>query len=321
MAFIQDIFSKSKKNMRIIAFPEFDDERVIEAARIIEKQKIAIPVIVGDPKKIKAKDSGLRIVDVTSKETVNSLLSYYKKVRKNKKKDVTDAEIMEIAKDSVPLSILLLHSGLFDAVITGAKHSTAHTLKWGFKIIGLKKGVSRASSYFIMDKHAKKKDDIKLFADCAVQIIPSSKELAEIALLTAQTARRIGLRPRVAMLSFSTKGSAKSEETEKVKKAVSLARRKDSKLVIDGEMQFDAAVDADTARRKGAYDKVKGKANVFIFPNLDSGNIGYKIMRIYGKYDALGPVLQGLNKPVIDLSRSVSVDEIVDITGLIGALN
>ena len=321
MAFIHDIFSKAKKNMRIIAFPEYDDPRIIEAARLIEKKRIAIPVIVGDPKKISSKDSGLRIIDVTNKDTVSSLLSYYKKIRSSKKKKVTDSELKMIAKDSVPLAILLLHSGLFDAVITGAKHSTGHTLRWGFKIIGLKRGVTKASSYFIMDKHAKNKDDIKLFADCAVQINPTSKELAEIAILTSQTAKKIGLKPKAAMLSFSTKGSANSDETKKIKKAVSLVRKKDSKLIIDGEMQFDSAVDPETAKRKGAYDKIKGKANVFIFPTLDAGNIGYKIMRIYGKYDALGPIIQGLNKPVIDLSRSVSVEEIVDIAGLVGALN
>ncbi len=336
VSFKDKLFTLAKKKKYIVAFPEFEDSRIVEAYKIIEKNDIAIPIIVGDSEKffkkhkIKKNKDNFRFFDLSSEETKKGLLDYYVSLRKKKKKNVTNKELKDLKNDYVGLSMLLLHSGLFDVVISGASHSTSNTLKWAFKIIGTRKGINKASSFFIMDKQLKNnKDDILFFSDCAVQINPSSKDLAEIGFLTGLNAKKLGLKPRIAFLSFSTKGSAFSEETLKVKNAVSILKKKcNSKsnkiecknFLFDGELQFDAAVDSVTAKRKNAYDILKGKSNVFVFPNLDSGNIGYKIMRIYGKYKAYGPILQGLNKPVVDLSRSVSIDEIVEITALVCAL-
>ena len=324
MSLKEKLFKLAGKKKYIVAFPEFEDERIVKAYNIIEKEGFAVPIIVGDGKKFfKKNKSNFSFLDLSSEETKNSLLDYYVKLRKKKKKNITSKELKLLKDDYVGLSMLLLHSGLFDVVISGASHSTSNTLKWAFKIIGTRRGVNKASSFFIMDKELKNnKEDILFFSDCAVQINPDSKDLAEIGILTSHNAKKLGLKPKVAFLSFSTKGSAVSSETLKVKKAVSIAKRKckDKSILFDGELQFDAAVDSVVAKRKNAYDVLKGKANVFVFPNLDAGNIGYKIMRIYGKYKAYGPILQGLNKPVIDLSRSVSVDEIVEITALACAL-
>ncbi len=343
ISFKDKLFRLASKKKYIVAFPEFEDSRIVEAYKEIEKEGFAIPVIVGNGKvffkKHNFKDN-FRFVDLSFEDSKNSLLDYYVSLRKKKGKKVSSKELSSLKKDYVGLSMLLLHSGLFDVVISGASHSTSNTLKWAFKIIGTRKGVRKASSFFIMDKESKGnvKEDVLFFSDCAVQINPDSKDLSEIGFLTAFNAKKLGLKPKVAFLSFSTKGSAVSSETLKVKNAVSILKRKCALLnkknsmvkinedfdcksfLFDGELQFDAAVDPVTAKRKGAFDVLKGNSNVFVFPDLNSGNIGYKIMRIYGKYKAYGPILQGLNKPVVDLSRSVSVDEIVDIVALVCAL-
>jgi phosphate acetyltransferase len=312
MAFINSIKEKAKKNPAIIGFPEVDDIRIIEAALLMRKEKVAIPVLIGDPKMIDVQ--GVKIMDVSTKDTEERLIDRYKKIRKRKGKEVTKKEIEDIRKDNGAKAMLLLDEGLLDAVITGASHSTSRTLSNAFRIIGTKKGVRKASSYFIMAKN----DDVEIFADCAVQTNPDAKELAEIALLTNESAKKIGLKPRIAMLSYSTKGSAESGSVQKVREATRIAFKKIKN--IDGEIQFDAAVDIETAKRKKADRILKGKANVFIFPCLESGNIAYKIMRIYGKHEALGPLLQGMNKQVHDLSRSVSVKEIIEISALVSVL-
>lgn len=318
MSLIKSLEARAKDQPKRIGFPEFEEERTLLAINRIKRKKTAIPVLVGDPKRISIKN--VEIIDVTDKAIVDRLVKRYLSIRKRRRKQVTKAELDQIRRDPVPLAMLLLSEGKLDAVISGAEHSTAHTLRNAFRIIGVQRNITKASSFFIMDKHVRDFEDIKLFADCAVQVEPTSKELAEIAYLTAETARQLGMTPRVALLSFSTKGSAVTVETKKVRKAVGFVRQRDSSLKIDGELQFDAALDPETAKRKGAFDELGGIANVLIFPELESGNIGYKIMRMYGKYDALGPFLQGLKKPVIDLSRSVDVDEIVDIATVVSAV-
>lgn len=318
MSLIRSLETRAKDAPKRIGFPEYEEERTLQAIRKIKRKKTAIPVIVGDPAKITMKN--VEIIDITDEALVDKLVKRYISIRTRRNKQISKVEVSRAREDPVTLAMLLLSIGKIDAVITGAGHSTAHTLRNAFRIIGVQRNISKASSFFIMDKHVRDFEDIKLFADCAVQVEPNAKELAEIAYLTARTAAQLGMTPRVALLSFSTKGSAVTPETKKVRRAVGIVRQRDRSLHVDGELQFDAALDPDTAKRKGAFDELGGIANVLIFPELESGNIGYKIMRMYGKYDALGPFLQGLKKPVIDLSRSVSVDEIVDIATVVSAI-
>jgi phosphate acetyltransferase len=318
MSLIRSLEARAKDVPKRIGFPEIEEERVLQAIARIKRKRTAIPVLIGDPERITMKN--VEIIDITDRALVEKLVKRYEQIRLRRKKTVTKAELARVRSDPTALSMLLLSLGKIDAVITGAGHSTAHTLRNAFQIIGVQRNISKASSFFIMDKHVRDFEDIKLFADCAVQVNPDSKELAEIAYLTAKTAKQLGMTPRVALLSFSTKGSAVMPETKKVRRAVGIVKQRDPSLKVDGELQFDAALDPDTAKRKGAFDELGGIANVLIFPELESGNIGYKVMRMYGRYDALGPFLQGLKKPVIDLSRSVSVDEIVDIVTVVSAV-
>jgi phosphate acetyltransferase len=318
MSLIRSLEARAKDVPKRIGFPECEEERVLQAIARIKRKRTAIPVLIGDPEKIRIRN--VEIIDITDEALVDKLVRRYEVIRKQRKKPVTKKDLERVRSDPIALAMVLLSLGQVDAVLTGASHSTAHTLRNAFQIIGVERNISKASSFFIMDKHVRDFEDIILFADCAVQVNPDSKELAEIAYLTAKTAKQLGMTPRVALLSFSTKGSALLPESRKVRRAVSIVKQRDRTLKVDGELQFDAALDPETAKRKGAFDELGGIANVLIFPELESGNIGYKVMRMYGKYDALGPFLQGLKKPVIDLSRSVSVDEIVDIATVVSAI-
>ncbi len=300
---LRSLTKKAREQPKRIGFPE-RDERIEKAIRMIRRSKTAIPTMIGTHERYEC-------IDTT--ERMDELIRYYRE------KGADQKQITNLRRDPVAQAMILLDMGELDAVISGAIHSTAHTLRNAFSIIGMEEGVKRASSFFIMDKHATRVENIKILSDCAVQVSPDAKELAEIAVLSARTARGLGLDPRVALLSFSTKGSAKTPETQNVRKATTLAKRADPSTRFDGELQLDAALDPHIAERKGAPE-LEGAANVLIFPDLNSGNIGYKIMRMYGRYDALGPFLQGLRKPVIDLSRSVSVQEIHDIATVVSAI-
>lgn len=194
-------------------------------------------------------------------------------------------------------------------MVSGAAHSTADTVRPALQIIKTKDGIKKTSGVFVMVREEEK----YVFADCAINISPDSEDLAEIAMESAVTAKLFGVDPRVAMLSFSTKGSAKSAETEKVVEALIIAKSKNPSLVIDGEFQFDAAFVPSVAEKKSPHSEIKGNANVFVFPNLDAGNIGYKIAQRLGGFEAVGPVLQGLNKPVNDLSRGCSAEDVFNL--------
>jgi len=206
----------------------------------------------------------------------------------------------------------MVHLGEADGLISGAIHPTAHTLRPALQIIKTKEKFHKVSGVFFMIF----KERYMFFADAAVEIEPDAKDLADIALDTASTARKFGFEPKVAMLSFSTKGSAKHPLAEKVKEATEIAQYRDPKLIIDGELQLDAAIEPWVCRIKCPDCRLQGKANVLIFPDLNAANIGYKLATFFGKAEAVGPVLQGLNKPVNDLSRGCIVQDIVDITVL-----
>lgn len=205
---------------------------------------------------------------------------------------------------------MLVYLNKADGLVSGAAHSTADTVRPALQIIKTKEGVSKTSGVFIMVRGEEK----YVFADCAINIAPDSQDLAEIAVESAKTARTFNIEPKVAMLSFSTKGSAKSPETEKVSTAVATAKQLDPELLIDGEFQFDAAFVPSVAASKAPDSPIKGDANVFVFPSLEAGNIGYKIAQRLGNFEAVGPILQGLNKPVNDLSRGCNAEDVYKLS-------
>jgi phosphate acetyltransferase len=205
---------------------------------------------------------------------------------------------------------MLVYSNKADGLVSGAAHSTADTVRPALQIIKTKEGVRKTSGVFVMVRE----DEKYVFADCAINIAPDAQDLAEIAVESAKTARMFDIEPRVAMLSFSTKGSAKSPETEKVAAAVQEAKLRDPLLVLDGEFQFDAAFVPSVAEKKAPDSVIQGDANVFVFPSLEAGNIGYKIAQRLGNFEAVGPILQGLNRPVNDLSRGCNEEDVYKLS-------
>ena len=229
-------------------------------------------------------------------------------IRKGKA-TVEDAE--KLLRDVNYFGVMLVKLGLADGMVSGAIHSTADTVRPALQIIKTKPGISRTSGVFLMNRE--NTDHRLVFADCAINIEPNAQELAEIAINTAETAKVFGIDPKVAMLSFSTKGSAKSPKVDRVVQATNIAKEMRPDLAIDGELQFDAAFVPATAAIKAPDSNVAGHANVFVFPGLQAGNIGYKIAQRLGMFEAIGPILQGLNKPVNDLSRGASAEDIYNL--------
>ncbi len=314
---------KASSKLRKICFSDFTDDRLYKAIRILLREKIAVPVIVGTEKiiynklrKFKIPKNRVIIFD-TNEKIAEKFAKQYIKLRAKKEK-LNLKESLSIVKKENYFAVMLLYNNLVDGVVTGLSSQTKPFLP-AFKIIGTKKGVNRVSSVFVMDF----KDKILFFSDCAVNINPSSRELSEIAVLTAKSVLNFGFKPKIAMLSFSTYGSAKHELVDKVREATKLARSRisrnpklRSKVIIDGEIQFDAAFVPNVYKKKCPTSPLKGRANTFIFPDLDAGNIGYKLTERLGHAKAIGPLLQGLKKPVNDISRGASYKDLVDITAL-----
>lgn len=301
---------KVKEKGKQIVFPEGLDERILTAASQLGAEGIMKPVLIGDKEKIiqKAQQVG---VDVSNSTIINpedypqfdEMVASFVERRKGK---ASEEDARKILLDENYFGTMLVHMGQADGLVSGAVHSTADTVRPALQIIKTKEGIKKTSGVFIMIRG----DEKYVFADCAINIAPDSQDLAEIAMASAETADLFGLDPRVAMLSFSTKGSAKSAETEKVSEAVRIAKEQNPDLVLDGEFQFDAAFVPSVAEKKAPDSVIKGDANVFVFPGLEAGNIGYKIAQRLGNFDAVGPVLQGLNKPVNDLSRGCVADDV-----------
>ncbi|MDN6626300.1 MAG: phosphate acetyltransferase, partial [Pisciglobus halotolerans] len=225
-----------------------------------------------------------------------------------RKGKVKEEKAREMLKDENYFGTMLTHMGEVDALVSGAVHSTGDTVRPALQIIKTKPGVSRTSGAFIMMRG--RGQEKYLFSDCAININPNAQELAEIAVESAHTAEMFGIDPKVALLSFSTKGSAKGEEATKVQEAAKLAKEMAPEYQIDGELQFDAAFVKSVAEQKAPESEVAGQASVFVFPELQSGNIGYKIAQRFGNFEAIGPILQGLNKPISDLSRGCNEEDV-----------
>ncbi|RDW20508.1 phosphate acetyltransferase [Oceanobacillus chungangensis] len=302
----------SSKNKKIV-FPEGLDERILTAASKLSAEGIVEPILIGNKEEVSKKAeavgadvSSLTIIDPAEYAEFDAMVAAFVERRKGK---ATEEDARKILLDENYFGTMLVYLNKADGLVSGAAHSTSDTVRPALQIIKTKEGLKKTSGVFIMVRD----DEKYVFADCAINIAPDSQDLAEIAAESAVTAKLFDIDPRVAMLSFSTKGSAKSEETEKVAEALKLAKEKDASLVIDGEFQFDAAFVPSVAEKKAPDSVIKGDANVFVFPSLEAGNIGYKIAQRLGGFEAVGPILQGLNKPVNDLSRGCNAEDVYNL--------
>ncbi|MDM8326543.1 phosphate acetyltransferase [Staphylococcus felis] len=308
----------SGKNVRIV-LPEGEDERVLSAAVELQASDYVQPIVLGNEANIQslASEKGLNIegIEVIQPDTSDLKADLVAKFVERRKGKATEEQAQELLNNVNYFGTMLVYTGQADGLVSGAAHSTADTVRPALQIIKTKPGVSKTSGVFFMIKNDKQ----YIFGDCAINPELAAQDLAEIAVESAKTAQSFGMDPRVAMLSFSTKGSAKSDDTEKVSEAVKLAQDKIeteqlSNVVIDGEFQFDAAMVPEVAQKKAPGAQIQGDANVFIFPSLEAGNIGYKIAQRLGGFDAVGPVLQGLNSPVNDLSRGCSTEDVYNLS-------
>ncbi|PID21649.1 phosphate acetyltransferase [Sporosarcina sp. P3] len=313
-----DLFESIRKTLegkgKTIVLPEGEDVRVLEAAVHLQQEGIITPVLLGNEEAVHqaAKDGGFDISEIKLIDPENA--SYFEELAEKfverRAGKATIEQAREQLKDVNYFGTMLIYTGRVDGLVSGAAHSTADTVRPALQIIKTKPGISKTSGAFIMMKE----EERLIFADCAITVNPTAKELAEIAVESTKTAKAFGIDPRVAMLSFSTKGSAVTEETEKVVEAAKLAKELAPELLIDGEFQFDAAYVPSVAAKKAPESVIKGDANVFIFPTLDAGNIGYKLTERLGGYEAIGPILQGLNGPVNDLSRGCSAEDVYKLS-------
>lgn len=297
MDIMQQIYAKARKSNARIVLAEGDDPRVTAALEIIKRERIAKVITLGTDLTFKTmlpRDQKLltkALIDIRAKD------------------NLTEAQAKTLLEDTRWLAATMVATGKAEGMVSGNKTPTAETIRPALKVIGT---TGLASSYFLMTKG----HDALLFADCAFNIEPTSEQLARIGIDTATSAKRLGITPRVAFLSFSTKGSAQHAKVDLVRAAVALASKAQPKLILDGELQLDAALVPDVCARKAKGSLVNGAANVLIFPDLNSGNIGYKLAERLGGFRAVGPILQGFRAPVNDLSRGCSVEDIVDVVAI-----
>ncbi|CCU79497.1 Phosphate acetyltransferase [Halanaerobium saccharolyticum subsp. saccharolyticum DSM 6643] len=324
MDVIKNFKEKAASDLKTIVFAEGEDERIIKAAAKIEAEKIAKIIILADTESIKndAKKygvdlSGIKIIDPETSDYVSEFTDEFYELRKHKGISKEDAE--KAIKDPMYFGTMMIYTGKADGMVAGAANPTGNVLRPAFQIVKTAEGISTVSSAIIMVLKDKSfgEEGVLVVSDCAVNPEPNSEQLAEIAIATADTTERLlDFEPRVAMLSFSTMGSAKHENVDNVRNAVEIAHENAPNLKIDGEMQVDAALVESVGSRKAPDSKIAGKANVLIFPDLQSGNIGYKLVQRLAGAAAVGPILQGLAAPINDLSRGCSIDDIINLTAI-----
>ncbi len=319
MGVLQTIRERAAKLHKTVALPEGDEERTLQAAAIMASTGMATPVLVGNGTCIRERADAagidldsIRIVDVGSSPRLDDFARLIHE--KRKAKGMSYEQAVELARDPIYFATCMLETDEVDSLVTGAVHSTGDMLRPALHILGTAPGSKTVSSMFLMVM-----PDGRLFGfgDCAVVPDPDPGQLADIAIATALSFRNLtGLEPSVAMLSFSTKGSASHPMVDKVVEATALARAKRPDLAIDGELQFDAAFVPSVGRLKAPWSLIAGKANCFVFPDLNSGNIGYKLVQRLAGAEAIGPIAQGLSKPANDLSRGCSAEDIVNVCAI-----
>lgn len=296
------------KNASII-LPEGEDERVREAAKILKKEGIIEPIVLTDGEEIE----GVKTINVQDYDITEMVDAFVE--RRKGKIDAEGAKKL-VLEDKNYFGTMLVYMKKASGLVSGACHSTANTVRPALQIIKMKKPFKKTSGVFVMMKGTER----YIFTDCAINIAPTSEDIAENAIISYDTAKSFGIdEPKIALLSFSTKGSASSEEVDKVANALKLIKEQAPELVVDGELQFDAAFVPKVGETKAKGSPVAGHANVFVFPSLEAGNIGYKIAQRMGGFEAIGPILQGLNSPVNDLSRGCSTEDVVALSYLTAA--
>ena len=314
--FLARMKSAAKADKKTIVLPEGEDPRTIEAAKKIVEEDLANLVVLGNPDEIQI--DGVTVIDPRTAEKKQAYAETFAELRA--KKGVTLPEALEQMNDATYFGTMMVKMGDADGLVSGACHSTANTLRPALQILKTAPGTKLVSAFFIMCTNTPEygDDGTLLFADCGLNINPNAEELSEIALASAESWKAFmpGEEPKVAMLSFSTMGSAKGDVPTKVQEAVKLANEKNPELALDGDLQLDAALVQSVADLKAPQSKVAGKANVLVFPDLESGNIGYKLVQRFGGAQAYGPILQGIAKPVNDLSRGCSADDIVGVVAI-----
>ena len=328
MSMIEMIRAKAKNDIKRIVLPEGEEARTIEAAVIIKREGLAEPILIGDAGKIREMAAqigaevaeGLKGIVIENSKDSPRIAEYTKQLYELRKaKGLTEEQASELVKDSMYYGIMMVKLGDADGLVSGAVHTTGDMLRPALQIIKTKPGMKVVSSSFLMDCPNKSlgENGLLVYADCVVIPCPTAEELACIAIAAADTAKALcGIKePRVAMLSFSTKGSAKHELVSKVQQAVEMAHEMAPDLLLDGEMQFDAAIVPEIGASKAKGSSVAGRANVLVFPDLQAGNIGYKITQRIGGAECFA-VLQGLAKPCNDLSRGCSVEDIVNTVAM-----
>ena len=325
MAFIDEIKDRAKKDINKIVLPESDDDRTLKATSEVLKQKFAEIILIGNRSKIleRAKELSLdnieeaEIVDPNNSENYNEFVEQFYELRKHKGMTIEKAK--EFMLDNIYFGMMMVKQGYADGLVSGAVHSTSDTLRPALQILKTAPGTKLVSAFFMMivPNCIYGENGVFLFSDSGLNENPDSDALSEIALSSSKSFELLtGKTPKIAMLSYSSHGSAKSELTEKVIKATNLVKEKAPDLLVDGELQLDAAIIPEVAEYKAKGSPLKGEANILIFPDLNAGNIGYKLVQRLAKAEAYGPLCQGIAKPVNDLSRGCSSKDIEGVVAI-----
>jgi phosphate acetyltransferase len=326
MHLVDQIKAKARQSLQTVVLPEGYDDRMVQAAGPIAQDGLAKVILLGDPATLSAKAEslgvsleGVTLLDPKNSPKLEEYIDELVEVRKKKGLSREDAKKLLTDDDNLFYGAMMVRKGDAGGAVAGAANTTGDVLRAAFQVIGPAPGMKTVSSVFLMVTKTPEfgEDGVLLFADCAVNPNPDARALAEIAVSTAKSCNSfLGVDARVAMLSFSTKGSAKHEDPDKVIEALGLAKEMAPELQIDGELQADAALIPKVGESKAPGSTVAGKANTLIFPDLDAGNIGYKLVQRLAGAEAVGPIIQGLGKPVNDLSRGCSVEDIINVAAI-----
>ncbi len=326
MHLVDQIKAKAREDLKTVVLPEGYDDRMVEASARIVEDKLANVVLLGNVDALKAKAEemgvslgGVTLIDPKSSDLLDAYVDELVEIRKKKGLTREEAVALLTADDNLFFAAMMVRKGEAGGAVAGAFNTTGDVLRAAFQVIGTAPGMRTVSSVFLMVTKTPEfgENGVLCFADCAVNPNPDAQALAEIAVSTAASCKSfLGVDARVAMLNFSTKGSASHEDCDKVIKATEIAREMAPELAIDGELQADAALLSSVGDKKAPGSSVAGKANTLVFPDLDAGNIGYKLVQRLAGAEAVGPIIQGLAKPVNDLSRGCSVDDIVNVSAI-----